>query len=258
MKNLFVTLLIASTLGVVTLSCEKEKDFFPGQSEMTSITPPPDQGGDTTIDQTKASWILNATSANQIPSTYFTSHSKYKGIYYKHIHQPDGTSCSWTSYILCASSIVNGDWQATFYPVTSSKIYAFKNQCNGNSNIDTLKKYALKMDDIFFSSIYRLKESKNSTGRFNAIKQMLNHLYTYQKPFIAIITLNGIGHYVVVWDINWKVGGTGSIVYYTDPHDNPTGSWSTQKKSMNFTEFLDKMGPLNSYTNYYGALMPRY
>ena len=85
---------------------------------------------------------------------------------------------------------------------------------------------------------------------------MLDHLYVYQRPFIAIITSGGIGHYVVAWDIDWKCGGTGSTIYYTDPLDAPT-SFSSQLKSMSFTTFLDKMGPLNNYTSSYCSLFLR-
>lgn len=237
-------------------SCQKEQTINPSVPSTTVDTGTPDPGDSGNgILKISSSTILNATSASQIPSAYFGSNSDYK-TYYKHIHQPDNTSCSWTSYVLCAGAIVNGNWRIySMYPVTSSKVYVVKQYCGNSSDIDQLKRYPINVESIYFNGIYRMKQSKNSTGRFNTIKDMLYHLFIFRKPFIAITLLNNIGHYVVVWDIDWKCGGTGSTIYYTDPHDNPTGSWASQKRSMSFTSFLDKMGPLNTYTSNYCALM---
>lgn len=243
---------------IALASCQKDQDITPStpSSSEEMVTPNP---ADTCNMQLKisSSSILNASNASQIPSAYFGSASDYKR-YYTHMHQPDNTSCSWTSYVLCAAAIVNGSWRIySMYPVTRSKVYVVKEYCDNSTDIDDVKLYPMEVENFYFNGVYRLRQSKNSTGRFTAIKQMINHLYVYRKPFIAIITRSNIGHYVVVWDIDWKCGGGGSTVYYTDPHDNPTGSWSTQKQSMSLTSFLDKMGPLNTYTNNYCALMLR-
>jgi len=251
-KFIFIAII---TLGVNFSACQKEKEIFPNQSEMTT-TPPPDQGDTiagepSSTGNPKAAFILNATSASQIPSMYFYSGSCYKNKY-THVKQYSG-ECSWTSYVLCAGAIVNGNFGSYVYTVNHPAITSVKNWCR-SSYIERLRDYANQMDGPYFGNVYLSKEYKTSTGRFNTIKQMLNHLYVYQKPFIAIITNNGIGHYVVVWDIDWKCGGTGSTVYYTDPLDYPASSFYSQRQGMNMTTFLDKMGPLNNYVSKYCAL----
>jgi len=249
MKNfVFMAIILLLCLG----ACQKEKEeISPVMDEVSSSVNNNDSSSVSTGDP--KSYILNYTSASQIPSQFFTSKWAYKNKYV-HIKQYS-RECSWTSYVLAAAAIINGDLGYYYYPVTHTKITSVKNWC-GSSYIERLEKYANQVDNNYFWSTYLCKEAKTSTGRFNMIKKMLDHLYVYQKPFIAIITHNGIGHYVVVWDIDWKCGGTGSTVYYTDPLDTPT-LFMSQVKTMSFTSFLDKMGPLNNYTSRYCALFLR-
>ncbi len=249
MKKIIFLALLLIGLG----SCRKEVVSPVHQDEAPAmVSTPVDSSGSTSMGGLK-SYIINYTSVGQIPSQFFTSKWAYKNKYV-HITQYNN-ECSWTSYVLCSSAIINGDLGYYYYPVNHTKITSVKNWC-GNSYIERLRDYANQKDNTYFWNTYLCKESKNTTGRFNMIKKMLDHIYTYQKPFIAIITHNTIGHYVVVWDIDWKCGVTGSTVYYTDPLDAPT-FFMAQVKTMNLTEFLDKMGPLNSYTSSYCALFLR-
>ncbi len=246
------SIILAVTLLISLGACQKEpiNPSVP-TTKVNSTTPDPGDSGQQT--KISSSTILNATSATQISSTFFTSKWAYKNKY-THITQYSG-ECSWTSYVICAAAIVNGDLGYYSYPVTHTKITSVKNWC-GNTYIERLRDYANQKDNAYFGNVYLDKESKNTTGRFAMIKQMLYHLYLYQKPFVVIITNNNIGHYVVVWDIDWVCGGTGSTVYYTDPLDSPT-IFMSQVKTMNYTSFLDKMGPLNNYTSSYCALFLR-
>lgn len=200
----------------------------------------------------KSGNILNATSSSQIPSQFFKAATKYKNAYV-HVQQYSN-ECSWTSYTLAAGAIANG--KGYTYNVNHTKITYVKNWC-GSSYIERLYDFATQKDDWFLSNVYLSKEPKTSAGRFTTIKQMLYHIQTYKTPFPAIITHSGIGHYVVVWSIDWKCGGTGSTVYYTDPLDPVKATFDLQVKTMDYTTFLNKMGPNNPDVSRYCALFLR-
>jgi len=250
----FLCISLVTVLLFAMASCQKDQDIITPSVPSTQVdTGKPDPGESGQQFKTTSSSILNATSASQISSTFLTSKWAYKNKYV-HTTQYSG-ECSWTSYVLCAAAIINGDLGYYYYPVTHTKITYVKTWC-GSSYMERLRDYANIKDNLYFYNVSLCKESKNSTGRFNMTKQMLYHLYLYQKPFISIITSSNIGHYVVVWDIDWVCGGTGSTVYYTDPLDSPT-IFMSQVKTMSLTTFLDKMGPLNNYTSSYCSLFLR-
>lgn len=250
---------LAVMLLMIMSACQKEEispaiePDFTAVEENASSTIEDSLSSDDVHLKISSSSILNATNANQISSFYFASAWKYRSKY-QHIKQYSG-ECSWTSYVLATAAIVNGNLGWYHYPVNHTKITQIKNWC-GSSYIERLRDYANQKDYTWFPSVYLCKKSKTSSGRFSMIKQMLYHLLVYQKPFLAIITRNGISHYVVVWNINWKQGGTGSYIYYTDPLDNPT-TFNYQLKSMSFSTFLDKMGPQNYTVSSYCALFLR-
>lgn len=249
-----VTILII--LAFMASSCQKEKTTVSQTNQASPLTMLDQNAGDEyslVTDNSKSSVILHATTSTQIPSQFFKVDPKYKTAYV-HIKQYTN-ECSWTSYTLCAGAIAKG--KGNTYDVDHTKITFVKNWCNGYSYIERLRDFANQMDNWFLGNVYLSKESKTATGRFTTIKQMLNHINDYKMPFIAIITAGGIGHYVVVWSVDWKCGGAGSTVYYTDPLDYPASTFDGQIKTMGFTAFLDKMGPLNPATNNYCALFLR-
>jgi hypothetical protein len=258
MKKLLIIAIIA--LGVSFSACQKDNPVLPNQSEMTTITPPPDQGGDTTIDQIKASWILNATSASQIPSQFFKVATMYKNSYI-HMGQYSG-ECSWTSYALCAGTIARANGYS--YAATHTKVTAIKNACVSRTNstsdpydtpadISVISWYCGANDYSIISK--QLKATPQSTGRFEITKYMLNHIYTYHTPFLALATdpNSGIGHYLTVWSIDWKVGGTGSTVYYTNTLLPAASTFDGNVKSTSLTTFLNWMYD-NPTANYYNCL----
>ena len=238
-------------LVVIMVSCQKDAEFqttstddFLDNNQPTQIYP---------VDNNlKVSSILNATSATQIPTQFFRSDQRYKTAYI-HVKQYDG-ECSWTSYTLAAGAIANGDGET--YTVNHEKITYVRNWCK-SKYIEQLYAFATQKDNWIFTNVCLSKKVVSPAGRFLMIKDMLYHLETYKKPFVAIITSSGVGHYVVVWSIDWKCGGTGSTVYYTDSLDPVASTFDNQIKSMSLTSFLDKMGPNNPSVNTYCALFLR-
>ncbi|MBB6372620.1 hypothetical protein [Chryseobacterium shigense] len=198
--------------------------------------------------------ILSAQTASDIPSKFYRVNNAYK-TNYTHLLQKSG-ECSWTNYTLCAGAIART--KGYTYPATYAQITAVKNWCGSSSIITKLQSYCLSNDSGKISCSLDSK-SDNSTGRFNFIKSMLNHIDTRQTPFIVISSVpkstgGRIGHYYTVWSIDWKQGGTGSVVWYTNTLDTATGNFDTQIKSMDLSTFLDNMAPLNPDASNYNAL----
>ncbi len=247
MKKLIVFALLIISLG----SCKKEKyplDENSGDEPQNGISIN-DENSSTGQMKIASSTILNATNASQIPSQMFAVNQVYKTAY-SHMGQPDGSSCSWTSYMLAIGSIARGNGNA--YECSPAKVYRIKEKCleispNDPKLITTLRSFGNTYDSQYISAIYE-NGANNPTGRFIAIKKMLTHINTYHAPFLVIGThyyANGTkgAHYLVVHSIDWKVGGTGSTVYYTDCAFNCINGCSINPnlKSMNFTTFLDRM-----------------
>jgi len=164
--------------------------------------------------------------------------------------------CSWTSYVIASACIIKGNWSWYSYPVNNTKVDQVMNACVqnqggsylGGAAITTLKWYCNDQDYAKLSC-YQKSTSNSSSGRFTAIKYMLDHLYAQHSPFLVIGTSGTKGHYLVVHAINWKRGGTGSTVYYTDClYMGNSSSYNDNIKTMDFTSFLNKM--VGAPTNY--------
>jgi len=247
MKKLFLLLLLIGLLS----SCKKDQEIIaPSETTENSSTLLDEKtspGGET---KGLSSTILNASNANQIPSQMFAVNPIYKAAYI-HMGQPDGSSCSWTSYMLAVGSIARGNGSS--YECSSDKVYRIKSKCleinsNNSKLITTLRSFGNMYDKTYITAIYEYGE-KNSVGRFTAIKKMLAYIYAYHTPFLVIGThyyTNGSkgAHYLVVHSIDWKVGGTGSTIYYTDCAFgcvNNNCSLQSNLRSMSLTTFLDRM-----------------
>lgn len=195
--------------------------------------------------------ILNASNASQIPTTYFRVDSKYKASY-QHMKQEYDANygkCSWTSYVIAMSCIVKANCNGCSYPVSYDKVNTVRSICMGGNSpaygaqITRLKWYCNTYD---YHKASCTLESKTTAQRFTAVKLMLNHLYTYNSPFLVIgscPTSSGyVGHYLIVHGIYWKSGGTGSRIYYTDCNSmGVNSSYYNNLKSMDFTTFLNLM-----------------
>lgn len=204
------------------------------------------------------STISSATSANQIPTALYFMDIDYRR-YYSHIHQGQNM-CSWTSYALAANMV--SEMHGKSYPLSQNHINHIKSTTGNSSYIHYIESYA-KNNESNFVTVQRPR----LTSRFAAIKYMLQHLgkgiYSGE-PFITIVAVNGrnhslngndvdsynkpsksywidpinhtTAHYIIVVGINWKQGGTGSVVYYYDPLSR-TGNI----QSCSFTRLLDAM-----------------
>lgn len=243
---------LAITLLITLGSCQKEKEeISPVMDEASSIVTNDSTPVSTGDPKTASSTILNATSASQIPSQLFTTYSMYKNSYQHMKQRPLSVTgygeCSWTSYVIAAACIIKANCSPCSYPVSNAKVAAVKTACvqyaggsvpNG-ALITNLKWYCNTYD---YQRLIATSESKTQSERFLTIKLMLVHLNNYHSPFLVIGTSGGLGHYLIVHAIDWKVGGTGSTVYYTDCSTIGLNStYSSNLKSMNFTTFLDLM-----------------
>ena len=157
------------------MSCQKE-DQTPTeltQQEASVQTPeenvPSDNVHSLDKSYTISGTILSATNASQIPSTFLKIDPKYKSAYI-HMGQPDGTSCSWTSYMLAVGAIARGNGKA--YECSAAKVYRIKAACGNTSWITNLASFANSADKQYVLASYS-SEANTSTGRFNAIKKML-------------------------------------------------------------------------------------
>jgi hypothetical protein len=197
-----------------------------------------------------SSSILAATSASQIPSQFFQVNSIYKNSYI-HLQQYTG-ECSWTSYVLSTGAIARA--YGYTYPATHAKVTAVKTACNNSSSISALSNYAGNYDYNVVSRQLRATP-ETTTGRFQMVKYMLAYINTYHSPFVALALdpNSGIGHYLIVWSINWNVGGNGSTIYYTNTLLSPQSTFNGNLKSTSFTTFLDWMRD-NPSASYYNSL----
>lgn len=263
MKKFFYLVMLLTILG----SCQKDEihpsanpaTIRPNDLVSNQINEPTFEGTeqiqaleveDQGTEKIASSSILNATNASQIPSQMFAVNPIYKTAYI-HMGQPDVSSCSWTSYMLAVGSIARGNGKS--YECSADKVYRIKNKCleissSKPSLITTLQSFGNTYDSQYILAVYQ-NGAKNANGRFDAIKKMLAHINSYRTPFLVIGTYyytdgRKVAHYLVVHSIDWKVGGTGSTVYYTDCGYgcvNNNCSITSNLKSMSLTTFLDRM-----------------
>lgn len=255
-KFLFLAVLLLMILG----ACQKEEISPVESPEITTVVDEQTSSDMSSVedsilsDTTLKNYyldILGATDANQISTGYFRVDSKYKTSYQHMKQQYDANygKCSWTSYVIAISCIIKGNCSGCSYPVSYDKVNTVRSICMGGNSpaygaqITRLKWYCNTYD---YHKVSCTLESKSTSERFTAVKLMLNHLYTYNSPFLVISscpTNSGyVGHYLIVHAIYWKKGGTGSTVYYTDCNSmGANSSYYNNLKSMNFTTFLNLM-----------------
>ncbi len=185
-----------------------------------------------------------ATCYGGIPEYVFRCHENYK-YSYRHIKQPDNSSCSWTSYVICAGNICSAFGQR-YYPVTLSQMNVVKRSCNGSSLITSLANYAITRDGLRARVV---SLPKYTTSYLSVIKEMMNILEIDRIPFLAITKSGTRAHYVIVYSIHWNGDLPGSKIYFTDPLDKDNGSFEKNVKSMDLDEFLYRM-KTNSNSNY--------
>lgn len=197
--------------------------------------------------------IINAVSVSSIPTYAFRCYDNYKWGY-RHVKQPDGTSCSWTSYVICTGNIAAVSGKS--YPVTVDQVYQVKTGCGGSKLITKLRDYANSTD----RSIVKARSiglQKSTTNYLPVLKEMMLLLYVNRTPFVTIAISGSYTHYVTVYSIYWKKGLLGSKIYFTDSLDPDRGSFDKNVKYMDLWDFYCAMKRnANSYYNFL-ELLPR-
>jgi hypothetical protein len=239
MKNLYVLYLI-----ILLASCQKEFIAPEKKSENSDTV----QVSQNELKALSTSWIMNASSLSSIPSQMFDLDFKYK-VSYRHLKQPDGTSCSWTSYVIATGCVANATGK--IYPVSSTKVYEVKNACkylssSSPNGIVTLSKYATNYDNV------RISVSQESCSDVvTAIKKLLNHLYNYKSPCLVTSTYFGsqiYGHYLIVHAVDWR-GGTGTV-YYTDCAYYNGVLYNDNLKQEEISSFMNRMVTVSRSYNF--------
>ena len=242
MKNVLILLLLCIFMG----ACQKDEEISPLRDEASSYVNNEAIVDAITLDPSimqpkiSSSSILNATSMTNIPKQMFAVSSIYKPAYY-HNKQPNGTSCSWTSYVNCINCIVTAN-NNYCYPTSISTV---RNRCtnnypavntNGASHI-----LALEWHVNTYDNGYVAYDRQSPTNRWTATKKMLAHINTHHSPFLVRSSIGGIGHYRVVFSIDWQQSEAASTVYYTDCLYPDNGSFSANIRSMSLNNFLTYM-----------------
>lgn len=197
--------------------------------------------------------VNNSISALSIPNYAFRCYDNYKWVY-RHVKQPDGSSCSWSSYVICAGNIA-----AVFnknYPVTIDQIYTVKEGCGNSKVITSLRNYANSTDKEFVRA-KTIALKKSTSNYLDVLKEMMLLLYVNKTPFVTIAMSGKYTHYVTVYSIYWKIGVVGSKIYFTDSLDPNRGSFDKNVKCMDLWDFYCQMRDnSNSYYNFL-ELLPR-
>ncbi len=247
--------LLAISLLMIAVACQKEEispvtqDAYVAVEENASNMQDEDNISSDVYEKSTLN-ILGATNANQIPAQMFAVNPIYKTSYY-HYKQPDNVSCSWTTYVNCINCIVSAN--NTFcYPTPISIVrYRCQNyypgvQTNGASHILALEWHVGKYDNS-----YVYYNRKSTEDRWLATKLMLNHINTYRTPFIVRSSMNGVGHYRLIFSIDWKQSESLSMVYYTDcyPTQSNGSSFQSNVRSMRLVDMLNSMKVGATYYN---------
>ena len=234
-----IAMIMMVTVGSVFTSCTNDDEQFPICSIETDFD--------------NAEPLTRSTTS----TTYYVS-STYKNAY-KHIKQPDGTSCSWTAYTLAAAAIARGNSES--YPSGLSnptptdyvnKLWHVRTILNGSKRIDSLAVYANTTDHPTYNSISATPwgHSDFDTATFKLLGE--RKLYGNDKPCLFVSTTStGLGHYVIIWDIEWGGTAANSTVYVTDPNSGSKttfSSYSDRVYSVNMQNLLQSKPAGQNYS----------
>ena len=212
-------------VAVVALSsCNKDNDDTPVVSE-TVATP---------SEEVVARDLSKQISPQAMSSTQIYSVAWNYKLAYTHLKQYDG-ECSWTSYVLTAMAVARGSWQGypngrAFSSVQNvrDKIQHVKNECGGSSHILDIMAYYDKWDKPKYDKIRAERKSYGGTNYTEAGKALAERRKNgNDKPCIFITSSNNIGHYVILWDLEWTGDPATSYVWVTDPLKGDTENFST-------------------------------
>ncbi len=221
-KYLLVTSLLATSF--FSTSCNEQEVLEEVQQEQQ-----------VKLMRTQAS-ILSASSYSDIPVRMYRSQSKFKYAY-EHLQQKTG-ECSWTAYVCAVAAIRRGNGLP--YEANYPKVTRVRNACSNSSYITKIEWFARNYDA-------RTTYLTAPTNQFQAVKNMINHLETYQSPFLIIGKVSGISHYRTIFTIDWNGSVYNSTVYYTDTLHPKESNIDYQFKAMNFASFLANMRSGSSF-----------
>lgn len=249
-KKFFIMVFL---LCLTMASCQKDQDIPTSAPILQSADLNDPSLGDSSHLSLKISSanILNATNANQIPSQLFAVNPIYKTAY-AHYKQPDWVSCSWTSYVNCINTIVTAHNNYCYgTPISTIRYrcehYYPERNVYGASHVLAL---AWHLSTYDYKQVCFSRSSTNN--RWEATKQMLSHINTHHSPFLVRSSINSVGHYLVVFSIDWKQSESSSIVYYTDCCYADNGTFNANIRSMPLATFLDRM--VGAGAHYYNVI----
>lgn len=179
--------------------------------------------------------------------TYEVNQS-YKDAYQHYKQRPK--ECSWTSYVLATAAVVRGKGNYS-YPYNGNyygKISHVKSSC-GSSNAITKLDWYCKKYDVPKYSITCWHRYVGKSDRDGAIDIILDHRAYNDTPFLYIGSVGTVGHYYIIWDIDWTGNEATSTVYYTDVNQdivNDSRSYDDNVRSMSMGKLLN----LNTMNNY--------
>lgn len=150
---------------------------------------------------------------------------------YKHLHQASG-ECSWTNYTLASAAIARGNGKNYPYQLSNPtvsdykrKIKDVKDECGGSKLITKIESYSYTWDKPTYSINARV-ESKSTFDE--AVYLFLGERKRgNQAPCIFIGGAGGIGHYLILWDVEWNDTADNSYVYITDTLDGDENNFWT-------------------------------
>lgn len=181
---------------------------------------------------------------------------------YQHLKQLGG-ECSWTSYVLTTAAVARAKGEK--YPMNKtnpvaqdyrSKITHVRTLCVDTAYIWKLDWYARTVDNPAYSSISPkiVVESVvvgDESGSFDrATFTFLRERRKNQAPCIFLASKYGVGHFYILWDLEWNGTAANSYVYYTDADtgsQTSLSSYNTRKNYMTLAEMLSLKLSSNHY-----------
>lgn len=257
--------ILGISLSTLFFACQKESIApLPNASPTAVQFTTGDSSQNSAAQESNGSYKTNSSNVGGIPARFYRVDPSYKNSY-QHLQQRKGTDygeCSWTSYVITVACIYKANcWWNCSYPVSHAHVDQVKNtlvsRFGGNaSRIDKLEWYAQNQDNnkinVYHSYIPH-NGAYDEYAKLRAIKAMFNHIDAYRTPFIVVSHRGSVGHYRIVFSINWSGKYSGSRIYYTDCYDSAASSFDGNLESMDLDSFLHSM---TQETSCYNMLFP--
>lgn len=231
-KKLVYSLVLAMVSSFCISSCDKSAD------DMSYL-------------DSRESESLASEVRTRAPSDYDTKlyevDDAYKNAYQHYKQKPK--ACSRTSYVLAVAAIVRGKGNLD-YPRNSNYLAKINHiwQTYQSTAMSKLDQYCKNYDAKKYP-IVSWHRTAEGTDRLAAIEMILDHRKHNSTPFLYIGSIGGIGHYFIIWDINWTGDASSSTVWYTDVNQSPVGGSRSYADNVN-TKSLNDLLNLNVNSNF--------